>query len=83
MNRNNTKDTSQHVATLASNTLRDPQASATAKKLAGSALAQVAKGRETGKQMEEIASNALKSKKYSQETKTLAASVVTQSNKKR
>lgn len=79
----NTKRTSADVAKQASDTLRDPNASAIAKSLAGSVLAQASTGKQTGADMEAIASKALKSEKYSDATKTLAGSVVSQSNKKR
>lgn len=79
----NTKQTSADVAKQASDTLRDPNASAIAKSLAGSVLAQASTGKQTGADMEVIASKALKSEKYSDATKTLAGSVVSQSNKKR
>ena len=79
----NTKRTSQEVASLAASTLHDEKASAAAKKLAASALAQSNTGKQTGSDMEEFASKVLKSSKYSDETKALAASVLSQSNKKR
>ncbi|MDG9759377.1 MULTISPECIES: hypothetical protein [Pseudomonas] len=79
----NDKDTSASIATLASETLRDPNASAIAKSLAGSALAQATTGKETGADMESKASQALRNPRSSDTTKALAGSVVSQSNKKR
>lgn len=79
----NTKQTGQNVATLASEILRDPYASATAKSLAASALSQSSSPKETGKAMESKASQVLQSEKYSETTKTLAASVLSQSDKAR
>lgn len=79
----NDKDTSASIATLASETLRDPNASAIAKSLAGSALAQATTGKETGADMESKASQALRNPRSSDITKALAGSVVSQSNKKR
>lgn len=79
----NTKQTSADVAKQASETLRDPSASAIAKSLAGSVLAQASTGKQTSAHMEAIASKALKSDKYNEATKTLAGSVVSQSNNKR
>ena len=68
---------------LASKTLHDSKASATAKSLAASALAQSHSAKQTSGNMEHKASEVLHSNKYSQETKTLAASVLAQSNKDR
>lgn len=79
----NPKQTSDEVSKLAAQTLRDPNASATAKKLAGSALAQSSSPKQTGKDMEAFASMVLKSPKYSDATKTLAATVVAQSDEQR
>lgn len=79
----NDKDTSASIATLASETLRDPNASAIAKSLAGSALAQATTGKETGADMESKASQALRNPRSSDTTKALAGSVVSQSNKQR
>jgi len=79
----NTKQSSAQLAKLASETLRDPNASAVAKSLAASALAQANSGKETGSAMETKAGKVLQSDKYSAETKALAASVVSQSNKQR
>ncbi|WP_287815045.1 hypothetical protein [Pseudomonas sp.] len=79
----NTKVTSDTVAQLASETLRDPYASAIAKRLAGSALAQALSTKQTGAAMEHEAGMVLQSDKYSETTKTLAGSLVSQSNKSR
>ncbi len=79
----NTKQTSKKVATLASHTLHDPKASATAKTLAGSAVSQAHSKNQTSAKVEHLAGQVLKSNKYSQDTKTLAASVVAQSTKDR
>ncbi|BBJ24592.1 hypothetical protein [Candidatus Nitrotoga sp. AM1P] len=80
---NNTKQTSQSVASLASETLKDKNASHIAKQLAASALAQKGTPKQTGATMENVASKVLLSTKYSDDTKTLAASILAQSNKKR
>lgn len=79
----NIKQTSNKVSSLASSILRDSHSSAIAKKLAGSALAQVGTDKESGKDMEQLASKVLSSEKYSEKTLTLAASVLAQANKKR
>jgi hypothetical protein len=79
----NKKQTSRPVAHLASETLHDPKASATAKSLAASALAQTHTRKQTGAEMEHKASEVLHSAKYSPDTKTLAASVLAQSSKDR
>jgi hypothetical protein len=52
----NTKRTSSKVASQAAATLSDPNASATAKSLAASALAQSGTGKQTGAAMEDKAS---------------------------
>lgn len=80
---NNNKQTSRRVATLASETLQDKQASQVAKSLAASALAQRGGARQTGAEMENIASKVLRSDKYAEATKELAASVLAQANKER
>jgi hypothetical protein len=79
----NTKQTSPKVASQAGETLSDPNASATAKSLAASALAQSNTGKQTGAAMEDKASKVLQSTKYSDATKSLAGTVLSQSNKKR
>lgn len=77
------KKTSPSVASKAAKTLSNPNASATQKRLAGSALSQSGTRKQTGKEMETLASKVLPSGKYNKETKTLAATVLAQSNKKR
>ena len=79
----NTKQSSPQVANTAAKTLSNPNASATAKSLAASVVAQTHTPKQTGKAMEATASKVLKSEKYSAETKSLAGSVLSQSNKKR
>lgn len=79
----NKKQTSSDIAAEAAATLSDPNASAIARSLAGSALAQANTGKQTGAEMEDKAARVLSSTKYSDETKALAASVLAQSNKKR
>lgn len=80
---NNTKQTSKPVAKLAGQVLHDPKASAIAKTLAGSAIAQAHTNKQTGAHVEHLAGQVLKSDKYSKDTKTLAASVMAQANKER
>lgn len=82
MNKNR-KSTSNTIAHLASETLRNPSASAIAKSLAASALAQAHTGKQTGAEMEHTASKVLSSEKYSDISKSLAGSLVSQSNKDR
>lgn len=79
----NTKQSSAKVAKLASETLRNPKASATAKELAGSVLAQTSSPKQTGAAMEAKAGMVLGSDKYSKDTKALAASLVSQSSNQR
>lgn len=79
----NSKKTSSNVASKAAKILTNPNASKTAKKLAGSALSQVNGKNQTGAEMEDLASRVLDSSKYNDETKTFAGSVLSQSNKKR
>jgi hypothetical protein len=79
----NKKETSQEIASMAAKTLTDKNASATAKKLAGSALSQSNSSKQTGAELEDLASKVLKSSKYSDDTKSLAGSVLSQSNKER
>ena len=79
----NHKQTSREVAELASKVLRNENASAIAKSLAASALAQAGGQKETGAEMEARASQVLRSSKYAEETKELAASVLSQANKAR
>ena len=79
----NSKTTSNRVATLASETLKDSQASKTAKSLAASALSQKNTAHQTGAEIEDLASKVLRSDKYAENTKELAASVLSQSIKER
>ncbi len=79
----NRKTTSPTVASEAARILQDPGASATAKRLAGSALSQRTPSHQTGAPMEDLASRVLDSSKYSEGTKSLAGSVLSQSNKER
>ncbi|RAK61992.1 hypothetical protein DLM85_24630 [Hymenobacter edaphi] len=79
----NKKTTSQGVASRASQTLSDPNSSATAKSLAASALSQVNRGHQTGAATEDLASRVLSSTKYNSQTKEFAASVLAQSVRER
>lgn len=79
----NGKQTSGGIASKAGATLGNPNASATAKSLAGSALAQSGTAKQTGARMEDRASQVLSSPKYSADTKALAGSVLSQSSKPR
>ena len=81
MTMENKKTTSSRIASLAAEILNDDNASAIAKKLAGSALSQANKGSETSVELEKLASEVLKSDKYSAVTKELAGSVLAQANK--
>lgn len=73
---NNTKKTSSTIASQAAQVLKDPNASAIQKSLAGSALSQSGTSNQTGGKMETTASKVLNSSKYNDQTKTLAASVL-------
>ncbi len=79
----NKKQSSGTVTKLAASTLADTGASKTAKRLAGSVVAQTNTDRQTGPDLEDLASGVLQSPKYSDDTKTLAGSVLSQSNKER
>jgi len=79
----NTKETSDRIAQLAVQTLKNDSASKTAKSLAASALAQTNTGKQTGAEMEDLASKVIRSEKYSEDTKSLAGAVLSQSNKDR
>lgn len=79
----NKKQTSNRVASLAAETLQNPDASNIARRLAGSALAQSGSAKQTGAEMENVASRVLQSNKYAAETKELAASVLSQALKER
>ena len=76
----NPKQTSSKIAKLASETLRNPNASAIAKELAGSVLAQASTPKQPSPAVETKAGRVLQSEKYSDDTKALAASLVSQSN---
>jgi hypothetical protein len=75
----NKKATSARVASRAAQTLSNPNASATAKTLAASALSQKNKGNQTGAATEDLAAKVLASPKYNEQTKEFAASVLAQS----
>ena len=77
----NKKQTSNSIASKAAKILSDNDSSATAKKLAGSALSQYNSDKQTGSELEDLASKVLNSSKYSDETKSLAGSVLSQSDK--
>lgn len=79
----NKKQTSSGVGSIASQTLRDPSASAIQKSLAASALSQCGTGKQTGAEMEHKAGQALNRASSADTTKTLAASLVAQSDKNR
>ncbi len=80
----NSKKTSRKMASLASKTLANPNASKTQKSLAGSALAQSRTGKQTGAKLEDRASHVVRSRRgFAAETRQLAGSVLSQSNKKR
>jgi hypothetical protein len=79
----NKKQTSKSVASQAAKILKDKSASKTAKRLAGSALAQSSNNKQTGSELEDLASKVIQSDKFSDNTKSLAGSVLSQSNKKR
>lgn len=79
----NSKASSEKMATEAAKVLRQENASAIQKQLAGSVLSQTSKSKQTGAQMEDIASKVLQSERYSDLTKSLAGSVLSQSNKGR
>lgn len=79
----NRKATSPAVARIAAEVLDNKNASAIARKLAGSALSQTEMSKQTGAKMEKIASAALQDGRLAEETKTLAASVLAQANRAR
>lgn len=79
----NDKQTGEDITKLASEILRDPNASTIQKTLAGSALSQHDTDHQTSSEMETIASNVLTSDKYDKITRALAASVLSQSDKER
>lgn len=79
----NKKQSSQQMASTASQILRDKNSSAIQKELAGSVLSQSNSNKQTGAQMETTASKVLTSNKYNDLTKGLAGSVLSQANKER
>uniref|UniRef100_C6E3P4 Uncharacterized protein n=1 Tax=Geobacter sp. (strain M21) TaxID=443144 RepID=C6E3P4_GEOSM len=79
----NTKQSSAEMASKAAKIMSDPNASAVAKSLAASVVAQTNTSKQTGADLEDRASKVLQSEKYSDSTKELAASVLSQSNKER
>lgn len=79
----NAKKSSAGLASEAAKILHDPNASKTAKSLAGSVLSQADGSKQTGAALEDKAAKVLDSSKYSEETKSLAGSVLSQSNKDR
>ncbi|WP_312172267.1 hypothetical protein [Chryseobacterium sp.] len=76
----NKKQSSNSLSKIASETLRNANASSAAKSLAGSVLSQSHTANQTSKEMEGFASMVLQSNKYSELTKSLAGSVLSQSN---
>ena len=70
--------TSPKAASAASKTLRNPNASPTAKSAAGSALAQTGNDKVTGKQAASAAGKALSNPSTSKAGKSAAASALTQ-----
>nr|WP_218018138.1 hypothetical protein [Moraxella equi] len=78
---NMNKKTTSNIATLASQTLRDPNSSQISKTLAGSALSRSNSNKVTSDNLETKASKVLKSSKFSDNTKSLAGSVLSQSKK--
>ncbi len=75
----NTKQTSNRMASLASEVLSDSGSSKIQKSLAASTLAQARNGKESGEIIQTLASKVLASDKYSDTTKELAGSVLSQS----
>ncbi|MGJ3523571.1 hypothetical protein ACR4XJ_11120 [Nitratidesulfovibrio sp. D1] len=79
----NTKQTSATVASHAGKALNDPNASASTKSLAASALSQRSPDKQTGAEMEAKAGRVLQNERSSNLAQEFAASIVSQSNKKR
>lgn len=79
----NSKQTSPKVASVAGQTLQNPNVSDLQRSLAGSALRQAGKPAQTGATTETRAARALDNTNSAKVTRTLAASVVSQSNKAR
>jgi hypothetical protein len=79
----NKKHSSAALASLAAQTLRDEHASNIQRSLAGSALAQADRGKQTGPEMEDRAARALRNERSSDLTRELAGSVLSQANRER
>lgn len=77
----NPKQTSSKIASVAGQTLNDPNASKLQKRLAASALAQRVASSHTSETMETVAAKALDNPRSSEKTKQLAATVLAQSTK--
>lgn len=77
----NSKQSGPQTTSLAAATLTNPNASATAKSLAGSVVSQAHTGKQSGTAMESKASMVLQSEKFNADTKSLAGSVLSQSRK--
>ncbi|BDY67526.1 hypothetical protein MUTS8_08870 [Escherichia coli] len=77
----NPKQTSSKIASVAGQTLNDPNASKVQKRLAASALSQRAASSHTSDVMETVAAKALDNPRSSEKTKQLAATVLAQSTK--
>lgn len=77
-----TEKTSPKVATKASQVLRSPGASAAAKSVAGSALAQSGTSKTTSPKVAGIAARTLDSPKAGVAAKSLAGSVLTQKTRR-
>lgn len=75
------KTSSKDIISLASEILKDPKSSGTAKKLAGSVLSQAREGAVSSDELSSLASMVLNSDKYSETTKSLAGSVLSQAEK--
>lgn len=75
--------TSGRVASKASDILRSPSASKTAKSIAGSALSQAGTSKSTSSKVATTAAKALDSGRSSKATKTIAGSVLTQKPKRK
>jgi hypothetical protein len=74
--------TSSNVASKASQILRSSTASATAKSIAGSALAQKVPGKATSAKVATAAAKVLDDGRTSSKSKTIAGSVLTQKTKR-
>lgn len=76
------EQTGGRVTKAASSVLRNPSASAAAKSLAGSALAQTHTSKQTSVAVAKTAANALNDGRTNTTTKTLAGSVLTQKTRR-